>query len=63
MNGGISAMSSGTTASASLATQKLTIQHVQKGCHVWSEGRTTGTRLHLKPGQKLSILDQDVDAH
>src|SRR6266508_2925472 len=58
-------MSSGTMASASLATQKLTIQHVQKGCHVWSDGQTTGAmmRLHLKPGQRLSILDQDVDAH
>src|SRR6266571_2883773 len=65
MSGGMSAMSSGTMASASLATQKLTIQHVQKGCHVWSDGQTTGAmmRLHLKPGQKLSILDQDVDAH
>jgi len=63
MSGGT--MSSGTMASASLATQKLTIQHVQKGCHVWSDGQTTGAmmRLHLKPGQKLSILDQDVDAH
>ncbi len=62
MSGG---MSAGTMASASLATQKLTIQHVQNGCHVWSDGQTTGAmmRLHLKPGQKLSILDQDVDAH
>src|SRR5262249_51962147 len=51
--------------SNSLATQKLTIQHVQRGCHVWSNGRTMGAmmRLHLKPGQKLSILDNDVDAH
>jgi hypothetical protein len=65
MTGGMSAMSSGTLASASLATQKLTIQHVQKGCHVWSDGRTTGAmmRLHLRLGQKPSILDQDVDAH
>jgi hypothetical protein len=65
MSAGMSAMSSGTVASASLATQKLTIQHVQKGCHVWSDGQTTGAmmRLHLKAGQKLSILDQDVDAH
>jgi len=60
-----SGMSSGSAASASLATRTLTIQHAQKGCHVWSDGRTTGAmmRLHLKPGQKLSILDQDVDAH
>ena len=65
MSGGMSATSSGTMASASLATHKLTIQHTQKGCHVWSDGQTTGAlmRLHLKPGQKLSILDQDVDAH
>lgn len=58
-------MGSGMTASASLATRKLTIQHVQKGCHVWSDGKVTSTmmRLHLKPGQKLSITDMDVDAH
>ncbi len=62
---GMSGMSPGMAASASLATQKLTIQHVQKGCHLWSNGHTTGAlmRLHLRLGQKLSILDQDVDAH
>ena len=44
---------------------KLMIQHVQRGCHVWSNGKTTGSmmRLHLKTGQKLAILDMDVDAH
>jgi len=38
---------------------------VQKGCHVWSNGKTTATimQLHLKPCQKLSIMDMDVDAH
>ena len=38
---------------------------MQKGCHVWSNGKTTAAmmRLHLKVGQKLSILDMDVDAH
>jgi hypothetical protein len=43
----------------------LTIQHVQRGCHVWSNGKTTGAmmRLHLKQGQTLSIMDMDVDAH
>ena len=53
-------------ASASIpATRKLTIRHVLKGCHAWSNGTTTGPmmRLNLKPGQKLSILDQDIDAH
>lgn len=65
MTGGMSGMSSGTMAAVSLATRKLTIQHVQRGCHVWADGKTTAAmmRLHLKPGQKLSILDQDVDAH
>jgi hypothetical protein len=63
MSGG--SMASNAIASASLATRKPTIQHVQKGCRVWSDGRTLGAvmRLHLKPGQKLSVLDQDVDAH
>ena len=46
-------------------TVSLTIQHVLRGCHVWSNGKTTGTmmRLHLKQGQTLSIMDMDVDAH
>jgi len=50
---------------AAPANAKLTIQHVQRGCHVWSNGRTTAAmmRLRLKAGQKLSILDMDVDAH
>jgi hypothetical protein len=52
-----------TTASAQ--TVSLTILHVQRGCHVWSNGKTTGAmmRLHLKRGQTLSIMDMDVDAH
>jgi hypothetical protein len=50
---------------ASAQTVRLTIQHVQRGCHVWSNGQTTGAmmRLHLKHGQTLSIMDMDVDAH
>lgn len=64
MSGGMN-MAGSQMASNSLATRKLTIQHVQNGCHVWSDGETTSAtmRLHLKPGQKLSILDQDVDPH
>jgi hypothetical protein len=69
MNG--AAMSNGMMASAprpttaSSQTVSLTIQHVQRGCHVWSNGKTTGAmmRLHLKQGQSLSIMDMDVDAH
>ena len=50
---------------ARVQTIRLTIQHVQRGCHVWSNGKTTGAmmRLHLKQGQTLSIMDMDVDAH
>jgi|SRR5215831_1322831 len=58
-------MSSGTMGTASLASVKLTIRHVTRGCHVWVHGGMTGAmmRLHLKVGQHLSVLDQDVDAH
>jgi hypothetical protein len=44
---------------------KLTIQHVQRGCHVWSNGKTTAStmQLHLKLGQQLVVMDMDVDAH
>lgn len=63
------AMMSGFTGGGSMMgaspTAKLTIQHVQRGCHVWSNGKTRAAmmRLHLKPGQTLSIMDMDVDAH
>ena len=47
------------------ATAALTIQHVEQGCHVWSNGRVTRSlmRVHLRAGQRLSLLDEDVDAH
>jgi hypothetical protein len=47
------------------ASRQLTIRHVLKGCHVWSNGSRTGAsmRFALQRGGKLSILDQDVDAH
>ena len=68
---GVAATSNGMMSAAGRSTTpmprtaSLTIQHVQRGCHVWSNGRTTGAmmRLHLKPGQTLSIMDMDVDAH
>ena len=65
MSGAMSTSGSTMMASNSLATRKLTIQHVQRGCHVWSNGKTTGPmmRLHMKPGQKLAIMDNDVDPH
>lgn len=65
MSATMAGMGSGTTTSASLASVKLTIQHVQRGCHVWAHGKMTGAmmRLHLRVGQRLSVLDQDVDPH
>lgn len=53
------------SASAAPAANKLTIRHVLKGCHVWSNGKTLSPimELTLRSGGKLSILDQDVDAH
>ena len=67
MHGGMmnAGATSGSSMMANVQPVKLTIQHVQKGCHVWSNGTTTAAmmRLHLKPGQMLSILDMDVDAH
>ena len=52
------------TASAPTAL-KLTIQHVLRGCHTWSNSKTQSPmmRLTLKAGGRLSILDQDTDAH
>ena len=60
--GGTDMMSSATMAPAS---SKLTIQHVQRGCHVWSNGKATSVtmRLRLSSGGRLSVLDQDVDSH
>lgn len=54
----------GGTGSAAV-TRSLTIRHVQRGCHVWSNGKTTARmmRLHLMRGQHLSVMDLDVDAH
>jgi plastocyanin len=56
-------MTSGTQTGA--AADQLTILHVQKGCHVWSNGtaQMATMRLTMKPGQMLQIMNQDVDRH
>lgn len=58
-------MSGAMTASPSVGMTKLTIQHVQKGCHVLSDGsrQAASMRLSLKPGARLQLLDQDIDPH
>ena len=44
---------------------KVTIVHVQKGCHVWSRGSASapGLRVVLKRGQRLTFVNHDLDAH
>ena len=43
----------------------LTIQHVLKGCHVFSNGsrQSASMNLSLKRGARLQIVDQDIDPH
>jgi len=44
----------------------VTIVHVQKGCHSWTTGQgapATGVEAVLKPGQRLTVVNQDIDAH
>ena len=63
MGGSMGSMMNGPASAA--PTRKLMIQHVQNGCHVWSDGKKTAStmRLHLMRGQHLAIMDMDVDAH
>ena len=44
---------------------KLTIIHVQRGCHVWSTGKrqAEGAKVFLRRGQTLTVLNQDLDVH
>lgn len=44
----------------------LSIIHVQKGCHVWSVAKgkpATGVKVFLRRGQRLTVLNQDLDMH
>jgi hypothetical protein len=63
---GVAPMTMGDMMAASpSSTTKLTIKHVQKGCHVWSHSsrQAASMRLNLRRGARLVVLDQDVDAH
>jgi len=44
---------------------QLRILHVTKGCHVWSNGRkqAAGAKLILRRGTRLTVTNQDLDAH
>ena len=59
-------MASGTqTAQTAAPSQTLTILHVQRGCHVWSDGTAQAPMLQLsmQRGQMLQVMNQDVDMH
>jgi len=53
------------TQPAATVPADLTIIHVQRGCHVWSDGTSQmpTMRLTLQAGQMLRIMNQDVDMH
>jgi plastocyanin len=55
----------GSVTQAGPSADQLTILHVQKGCHVWSDGteQAPAMQLTMKPGQMLRVLNQDVDMH
>ncbi len=59
------AMGGTMTPASTVVTKKLTIQHVLKGCHVWSDGsrRAATMSLTLKRGTRLTITDMDIDPH
>jgi hypothetical protein len=63
-------MTSGTmmgngNATATPAAETLNIVHVQRGCHVWSNGTKSGATMQmmLAAGGTLRITDEDVDPH
>ena len=65
-NAGMSGMmGSQTQGNATTAANQVTIVHVQKGCHVWSDAGKQMTAMHLTmhTGQMLKVMNQDVDMH
>jgi plastocyanin len=44
---------------------KLTILHVQEGCHIWSDGQRQAAtmRLGVSEGGTLTLVNNDIDAH
>ena len=53
------------TQGATKRADEVTIVHVQKGCHVWSDAGKQMTTMHLRmhTGQMLDVMNQDVDMH
>jgi plastocyanin len=44
---------------------ELTIVHIVRGCHNWTDGKTIAEKadVTLRHGGRLTILNQDVDLH
>lgn len=47
------------------AQAKLWIRHVERGCHVWTDGRRTNptAAVTLRRGGRLLVTNQDIDMH
>lgn len=43
----------------------LTIVHVQRGCHAWTDGKRTapGVKLVVRRGTRVTVANMDLDAH
>ncbi len=53
------------TLAAGAVTKRVSIVHVQKGCHLWSVGATQTASLHLTlhRGARLTVVNLDLDMH
>jgi hypothetical protein len=62
---GMFAMMGSRNGATATAADQLTIIHVQKGCHVWSDAGKQMVAMHLRmhTGQMLKVMNQDVDMH
>lgn len=58
-------VASATPSTAGPKTVALTIPHVQKGCHVWKNGRrqTVKLQLSLRRGDHVVIVNHDINGH
>ena len=61
----LAALLGGSGLASGAATKRVSIVHVEQGCHVWSVGttRSADLRLMLERGTTLTVLNHDVDMH
>ena len=62
---GMAGMMGSQNGTTTTAADQVTIIHVQKGCHVWSDAGKQMVAMHLRmhTGQMLKVTNQDVDMH